>query len=205
AAPGVAAPPAAAVSPEALPAAAPPAAPAAAPPAAAARRLSRSAYRSRCCFANASLLCSSSSRRPRSWRTLLCTSSRCWAASTWFATMRSMRVMGASRSFNFSCTGSASGGVLAQPPASVATHRASRLRRMGCSSRRSLLGRERLRQIHDLDAPVFRPGRLIVSGCRGALLAVTHGGDLRVRGALQQQRAAYRLCAPLAEPNVVLA
>ena len=89
--------------------------PAPAPPAAL-MRFSRSAYRSRCCLRSSSLLCSSSSMRPRSSRRLACSliePLRQLAPGCRLAC--SMRATRASRSLSFTCTGSCPGGVLAQP------------------------------------------------------------------------------------------
>src|ERR1700683_4899604 len=182
--------------------------PAAGGPPAAVMRRSRSAYRARCCLLRASLLCSRSTMRPRSSRRFACTSSRRCETSTWLASACSMRAVRASRSLTFICTGSCSGGVLAQALSSsirmtaadftMAGPQQLPLRRGSRRGRRAGTG-----QIDDLDTAVLGPGGLVVARHRRSPLTVDHGGNLRIRGALQQQRAPHRLGASLTEADVV--
>src|SRR5882757_371160 len=122
----------------------------------------------------------------------------------------SIRATRASRSLSFICTGSSWDGVLAQPAASTITRAMAVRRPMEWEHEwriggprlpllRGLIGR---RQINNLDASVLRPGRLVVPGNRGTLIAVAHGGQLRFRGPLQQQCAAYGLRTALTQADV---
>src|ERR1700722_18317804 len=89
-----------------------------------------------------------------------------------------MRVRRVSKSCSLICTGSSSGGVLAQPASASAS--AAR-------------------------QPIKPHEARGVTGCTPIPRADSHGGELRFRDALQHQRAAHRRRTALAEANVVFA
>src|SRR5690606_27090758 len=133
--------------------------------------------------------------RPRSWRSPCCCASICCDSCTRLLldTMRSTRPTRASRSSSRSCTGS-SFGVVAQP----ATSNAQTVQMAAFIVPPSI-------DVDDLDAPVLRPGVLVIAGRGRTFLAIADRGDLRFLHALQRQGAPHGLRATLGQADVVFA
>src|SRR5262245_35190519 len=73
-----------------------------------------------------------------------------------------------------------------------------------CSTPSSAMVTRSMR-IGQFDAPVLRPGCIVVPERDGLLLAIAHRRKLCAARALELQHLAHRLRAPLAERDVVLA
>src|SRR5688572_6506447 len=97
------------------------------------------------------------------------------------------------------CTGSSSGET-AQPPRNNEGSAAART-----TKRLLMTDLAELLEVHDLDAAIERIGLFVAACDRRALLPVAHRRELRLGHTLQQQRAAHRLAAALAETDVVFA